>query len=225
MGVLAGVDQFALVAAAFEIEVVAVAVETVKGVFEPTHDGQAGGGGPLLEWPADRVDGVMVERDGDLVAVDAGGEREPAHCPDRTVAVGAAVDGGAERVTGVAAVVMGGPVDGGVEVVPAGRYASSDRIIDTVDLLVEAFYAFGGGGDLGGDRGVFGAPPGGEALVAGEVGLDGGVFQDERVPGGERFHFPVGEGGDVGEVVDGAGTGGVGEELPDEPGFAFQGLP
>ena len=34
VGVLAGANQFALVAAAFEIEVVTVAVETIKGVFE-----------------------------------------------------------------------------------------------------------------------------------------------------------------------------------------------
>jgi hypothetical protein len=61
-------------------------------------------------------------------------------------------------------------------------------------------------------------------LEAGEFGGGVGVVEDQWVAGGQRFDFAVGE-GVVADVLDRADIEATADDLADEPGIAFDGLP
>ena len=62
------------------------------------------------------------------------------------------------------------------------------------------------------------------ALQAGQGGVGFGFVHQQRVAGGEGFDFAVGQGG-VADVADLAGVEAAADDLADEPGLAFEGLP
>ncbi len=174
--------------------------------------GQSGGRSRVADDKVDLVGGSSVDLHlnglaGELADLDSLGANS-------TCGVGEGSDAQPQEVgAGVGALGLAGAVDGHGESVAAGVAAAGEGGLKLGDPA---------GGTVGSALGgVVGAAEPGEAD---DVGIDGGLFEDEGVAGGEGLDFGVGE-GLVADVFDVA----VGEVAPgdlgDEGGLAFEGLP
>ncbi len=133
------------------------------------------------------------------------------------------VEGGGELGGGLGPFGEVVTVDGGGEVVAADVDPAGQGGLEGLDAGSDGGQLFlAGDDDLSGSA-LLGPVGGGQALEAGHVVVDPGLFQDERVSGGQRFDLGQGQGG-FRDVFHGAGDVGVAlGHLVDEPGFPFQG--
>jgi hypothetical protein len=115
-------------------------------------------------------------------------------------------------------------VDFDVEPVAAGVDPPGDRRLTggSEGPVPVGFPTVAGGAPV--EAALFVAMRPGEPFELGQIGLDAGLFDDERVAGGERLDLGEGQDG-LADVVELAAGDLAAHDLVDEPGLPFDALP